>query len=159
MILLIFIFLTLVSLITLFFFETNSIDYYSDSIEPDKPNINALQLNIFPFLNDSEINVLNENINNMDLPNNVSFDSESPLSKIDLTIESLNIDLKQCLNTLVYIFKMESNFQLLESDSQLDELRELRTMLRKKALKITKELVRLNNFKTNDIGVEFDAVA
>lgn len=83
--------------------------------------------------------------------NEDSFD----LSEIDEKINALKKNLQQTLNTLNYLFKMESNFKTIDSEVQLDELYELRTILREKACKITQELLHHKTIKINNILVDY----
>lgn len=158
MILLFTIILALISMILLVFAET----YFIQNNGQENEQLSMYQMNlesdVFGFINDllSKLKLF------FTSPSVIQPDPKSSsegLSAIDRKISALRKSLQQNLDTLNYLFKMESNFQDADSMNQLNELHEVRSILREKTCELSKELIHYKTLKLKEIVVEYIEVS
>lgn len=140
MTLLILVSLMLISMIAVLFTETNLVLFDPKGKTSNQASVFDIIWNKISFLTDAYPLLIKDNL--FKGPQGDEFEEEpnSDLLEIDRKINLLNKKLEQNLSTLVYIFKMESNFRLSDSLNHLEDLIRLRKVLRKNTLKLTNEL-------------------
>lgn len=158
MILLFTIILALISMIILVFAET----YFIQNSGQENEQLSMYQMNLDPDV----FRFINDFLSKWKLfftsPSIIQPDPKSSsehLSAIDRKISALRKSLQQNLDTLNYLFKMESNFQDADSMNQLNELHEVRAILREKTCELSKELIHYKTLKIKEIVVEYTVVS